>query len=71
MELSNRKYDILKYVAMIFIPALATFIGTVGVALGYPQVTGIIVTIITAFGSFIGSLVGLSSKSYQSKQDEI
>lgn len=71
MELSNRKYDILKYVAMIFIPALATFIGTVGVALGYPQVTGIIVTIITAFGSFIGSLVGLSSKSYQSKQDEV
>lgn len=64
MIFDNKTYDILKYVSMIFLPSLATFIGTVGIALGYPQVTGIIVTVVTAFGGFIGSLIGLSSKSY-------
>ena len=64
MIFDNKTYDILKYVSMIFLPALATFIGTVVIALGYPQVTGIIVTVVTAFGGFIGSLIGLSSKSY-------
>lgn len=71
MIFTNKTYDILKYVAIIFMPALATFIGTVGIALGYPQVTGVIVTVITALGGFIGSLVGLSSKSYNQENKGI
>lgn len=54
MIFNNKTYDILKFVAITFIPALATFVGTVG----------IIVTVLTALGSFIGALVGLSSASY-------
>lgn len=64
MIFSNKTYDILKFVAITFIPALATFVGTVGIAVGYPETTGIIVTVLTALGSFIGALVGLSSASY-------
>lgn len=71
MIFTNKTYDILKYIAIIFMPALATFIGTVGIALGYPQVTGVIVTVITALGGFIGSLVGLSSKSYNQENKGI
>lgn len=64
MIFNNKTYDVLKFVAITFIPALATFVGTVGIAVGYPETTGIIVTVLTALGSFIGALVGLSSASY-------
>lgn len=64
MIFSNKTYDVLKFIAITFIPALATFVGTVGIAVGYPETTGIIVTVLTALGSFIGALVGLSSASY-------
>lgn len=62
--LNNKTYDVLKYLAITVVPALATLVGTVGVALGYQDVTGIVVTIITAVGTFIGALVGLSSVNY-------
>lgn len=62
--LNNKTYDALKYLAITVVPALATLVGTVGVALGYQDVTGIVVTIITAVGTFIGALVGLSSVNY-------
>ena len=64
MIFNNKTYDILKFIAITFIPALATFVGTIGIAVGYPETTGIIVTVLTALGSFIGALVGLSSASY-------
>lgn len=64
MIFSNKTYDILKFVAITFIPALATFVGTVGIAIGYPETTGVVVTVLTALGTFIGALVGLSSASY-------
>lgn len=62
--LNNKTYDVLKYLAITVVPALATLVGTIGVALGYQDVTGIVVTIITAVGTFIGALVGLSSVNY-------
>lgn len=62
--LDNKTYDVLKYLAITVIPAFATLVGTVGVAMGYQEVTGIIVTIITAVGTFIGALVGLSGVNY-------
>lgn len=62
--LNNKTYDVLKYLAITVVPALATLVGTIGVALGYQEVTGIVVTIITAVGTFIGALVGLSSVNY-------
>lgn len=62
--LNNKTYDVLKYLAITVVPAFATLVGTIGVALGYQEVTGIIVTIITAVGTFIGALVGLSSVNY-------
>lgn len=64
MIFNNKTYDILKFVAITFIPALATFVGTVGIAVGYPEATGVVVTVLTALGTFIGALVGLSSTNY-------
>lgn len=65
MMFNNKTYDILKFVATVFVPALATFVGTVGIAVGYPETTGVIVTVLTALGTFIGALVGISSTAYQ------
>lgn len=70
MKLSNRWYDSLKFIATIFIPALATFVGTVGIAVGYQELTGTLVTIISALGVFIGALIGLSSTDYKYQQME-
>lgn len=64
MKLNNQLYDALKFMATIFIPAFGTLVGTIGIALGYQEVAGVFVTIITAIGTFIGSLIGLSSVNY-------
>lgn len=56
----NRVYDIIKWVGLIFLPALATLVGTVGIAAGW-QYADLAVTVITALGTFIGALVGASS----------
>lgn len=61
--MSNKVYDILKYTAMIFIPALASLLGTAGLVLGWTN-TDIIVTITVAVGTFIGALVGKSAINY-------
>lgn len=68
MKLTNKWYDALKFVSTIFLPAFATLVGTIGIALGFQTQTGIIVTIITAFGTFIGSLIGLSSVGYNKEE---
>lgn len=69
-KISNETYDVLKFIAMTFLPGLATMVGTIGVALGYPQMTGIIVTVISAVGAFIGHCVGLSNIAYKQNTEE-
>lgn len=70
MKLTNELYDSLKFICTIFIPALTTLVGTIGVALGYSEITGTLVTILSAFGVFIGSLIGLSSVNYKHEQED-
>ena len=45
MTISNKTYDLLKFLATTFFPALGTLVGTVGIAVGYPEATGVIVTV--------------------------
>lgn len=61
----DRVYDVVKWVGLIFLPALATLVGTIGIAAGW-QYTDLTVTVITAIGTFVGALVGASS-SYAKK----
>ena len=68
MQISNKTYDILKYVALIFIPALVTFVTTAGTELGYPH-TGTLTVLISAFGTFLGALLVVSSNSYNKGVD--
>lgn len=70
MQLDNKTYDILKKVVTIWLPAIATlYLAISGVltandlpGLPYPEVvTGIMTAVIT----FLGTVLGISTKNYQ------
>lgn len=63
MKLSNETYDLLKKIALYFLPALATLWLTVGKIWGIPYTTEIGATL-TAIDVFIGACLGISSKNY-------
>nr|DAI52310.1 MAG TPA: holin [Caudoviricetes sp.] len=62
----NRLYDVLKWVAIIVMPALATFIVGLGGIWSIPF-AGQLAATITAVGVLLGALLGLSSVKYNSK----
>lgn len=60
MNLSNKMYDQLKFVAMILLPALGTLYAAVAATTGLPgaeQVVGVII----ALDTFLGAMLGISS----------
>lgn len=61
--MNNQTYDILKRVALIVVPALATFVNAVGIVWSIPYTNETTATI-TAFGVFLGTVLGISSKNY-------
>lgn len=62
--MNNQTYDILKRVALIVIPALATFVNAVGIVWGIHHTNEVTATI-TALGVFLGAALGVSSKNYE------
>lgn len=69
MILSNKVYDILKWVAIIVMPALATLVKVVFTIWNLPFGTEIATTI-TAIATFIGALLMISNANYQKTLDE-
>ena len=65
--MSNKVYDILKWVDLVFIPALIVFYGVIGNVLNIPN-TEIVLTIMGAFDVFLGSLLGISSTKYNKSE---
>lgn len=65
----NKLYDWLKWIAIICIPAIVTFLSVVlGVLDVDPKTVNIIVTIIAAVGTLIGSLIGVSTSAYNKQK---
>lgn len=64
--MNDRTYDILKRIALIVIPALATFVNATGIVWGVPYTNEITATI-TACGVFLGAALGISSRNYTSE----
>lgn len=58
--LPDNAYNILKWVGLVALPAVATFVGTVGTAVEWPMTT-IAVTVITAAGTLVGALIGVTT----------
>lgn len=61
--MSNKVYDVLKYIAQIFLPALTVFVGVVLKCFNV-EYTDIVITIMTAFDAFLGSVLMISSNNY-------
>lgn len=71
MRIPDKIYDLLKWIALIAIPALVTFLSVVlGVLDVDPKTVNIIVTIIAAIGTLIGSLIGVSTSAYNKEKEE-
>lgn len=67
--LTNRLYDALKFVAQIFLPALGTLYFTLAGVWELPYAEQVVGTIV-AVDTFLGVLLGLSTKQYeQTKYD--
>ena len=63
MKMKNKTYDILKYVAQILIPAIATLYFSVSQIWGLPYGEQIVGTL-TAVDAFLGVCLGISSDNY-------
>ena len=67
--MSNKMYDVLKWLCLIAIPAVTTFLTTClpiwGVAEG---VQTVILTTLPACGTLIGALIAVSTAQYNKKE---
>ena len=64
--MSNKVYNVLKYITLILLPAVITFYGVVGNACNIPY-TDIVLTIATAFNTMLGTCLGISNINYNKK----
>lgn len=63
---SNRVFDTLKWISLVFLPALITFVGVVLNVLEVGNAE-VILTIAIAFNTFLGSILGISNVNYNMK----
>lgn len=63
MILNGKVYDILKWVSLILIPALATLYFALSSIWGLPYGEQVVGTL-TAIDTFLGTLIGISTLNY-------
>lgn len=63
MILDNKTYDVLKWIAQILLPALGTLYFALASIWDFPYAEQIVGTI-TAVDTFLGVLLGISTKNY-------
>ena len=68
MKLSNKAYDILKWIAIVALPAITTFYGVVGATFSIPY-TQEVLTVAVAADTLLGSLLGVSTVKYNKEKD--
>ena len=61
--MSNKVYDILKFIAQIVLPALGTMYFALSAIWGFPYGEQIVGTI-TAVDAFLGAILGISTLQY-------
>lgn len=64
MKLTNKTYDVLKWIAQIVIPAVATLYFALASIWGLPYGEQIVGTL-TAVDAFLGALLGISTANYK------
>ena len=69
MKLPDRAYDILKWVVIIVLPALATLYAALSAVWGWPY-SQEITTSITAVDTFLGAILCISTASYNANKED-
>lgn len=64
MKMSNKMFDVLKWIAILFLPALATLVSVVFKIWNLPYGPEISATI-TAVATFLGAILGVSHIQYK------
>ena len=67
--MSNKMYDVLKWIAMVVLPAIGTLYFALASIWGFPyaeQIGGTITAVVT----FLGVVLGISSAQYKKKSTE-
>ena len=69
MKMSNKVYDVLKWIALVVLPAIAVLYGTLANIWGLPFGEQVPDTI-TAIDLFLGVVLGISNVSYKKNHIE-
>ena len=69
MKLNNKVYDVLKWIALYFLPALGTLYFALSGIWNFPYGEQVVGTI-TAVDTFIGVLLGISTNTYNKQNKE-
>ena len=67
--MSNRTYDILKYIALIVLPAVGTLYAALSQIWGFPYGEQIVATIV-AIDAFLGAILKISSDNYYATMEQ-
>lgn len=68
--MTDKVYNILKWCALIAIPAIGTCYTTIATLWGWPYITEVSGTIL-AFDTLLGAFIGISSARYQPETDGV
>ena len=69
MKMSNKVYDVLKYIALILLPALGTLYFALAKIWGFPYATEIVGTI-SAVDAFLGAMLQISTDQYNKQEKQ-
>ncbi|MBR1855437.1 MAG: phage holin [Lachnospiraceae bacterium] len=69
MKMSNKTYDLLKWIAMFFLPALALLVQSVFSIWHIPYGEQVSATIV-AVNAFLGACLGISSIGYKDGEEQ-
>lgn len=68
MKLSNKAYDILKFIAMVVLPAIGTLYFGLARIWNLPYAEEIVGTI-TIIDTFLGTILGINSSQYKKREN--
>lgn len=68
MKLSNKVYDILKFIAMVILPAIGTLYFGLARIWNLPYAEEIVGTI-TIIDTFLGTILGINSSQYKKREN--
>lgn len=69
MKMNNKVYDILKWIALVCLPAIGTLYFALAGIWGFPYAEEVVGTI-TAIDTFLGVLLGIASTTYHKSLHE-